>query len=193
MRFSTILVGAFAAIVAAQSSSGAASSTVAPPASSVSLDPATATYVACLKGCRDDDVNCRAKCGGVPFPSDSQANATNICAAACPKGKGTEPEVLEWNKCVANCVEKNFWASSGGTPSPTGAAGGSGSGSSGSSGSGSGSSSTTGTSGGSAAKTSGTTSGSGTAQTNAPNPANALRVGTSAVGLVGFMAAFLVL
>ncbi|KAL8370626.1 hypothetical protein RB595_000819 [Gaeumannomyces hyphopodioides] len=182
MRFSTILVGAFAAIVAAQST------TVAPPASSVSLDSATATYVACLKTCRDDDVNCRAKCGGVPFPSDSQANATNVCAAACPKGKGTEPEVLEWNKCVSSCVEKNFWASSGGTPSPTGAAGGSGSGSSGS-----GSSSTTGASGGSAAKTSGTASGSGTAQTNAPNPANALRVGTSAVGLVGFMAAFLVL
>ncbi|KAL8329022.1 hypothetical protein RB597_004657 [Gaeumannomyces tritici] len=188
MRFSTILVGAFAAIVAAQSS-GAGSATVAPPASSVSLGSATATYVACLKGCRDDDVNCRAKCGGVPFPSDSQANATNICAAACPKGTGTEPEVLQWNKCVSNCVEKNFWASSGGTPSPTGAAGGSGSGSSGS---GSGSS-TTGGSGGNAAKTSGTTSGSGSAQTNAPNPANALRVGTSAVGLVGFMAAYLVL
>lgn len=194
MRFSTILVGAFAAIVAAQASSSP-TTTLASPATTASLDPAQATYIACLKGCRDDDVNCRAKCGNVPFPNEGQANATNICAAACPKGKGTEPEVIEWNKCVANCVEKNFWASSGGTPSPTGASGGSGSGSgSGSSGSSSSAGSgATGGSGGSAARTSGTTSGSGTAQTNAPNPANALRVGTSAVGLVGFMAAFLVL
>lgn len=64
MRFSTILIGAFAAVAAAQSS-GAPSTTVAAPATSVSLDPVQATYVACLKGCRDDDVNCRAKCGNV--------------------------------------------------------------------------------------------------------------------------------
>lgn len=64
MRFSTILVGAFAAIVAAQASSSP-TTTLASPATTASLDPAQATYIACLKGCRDDDVNCRAKCGNV--------------------------------------------------------------------------------------------------------------------------------
>jgi len=181
MRFSTILVGAFAALVAAQSTA------VSAPATSVSLDPAQSTYVNCLKTCRDDDVNCRAKCGNVPFPNEQQVNATNTCAAACPKGKGTEAEVIQWGECVQACIGKNYYTVSGGTPQATGAAGSG-------SGSGSGSSSSPSGTAGSGSNPASTTGGSGASKTSAPaNPADVLRVGSSAVGLIGFLAAFLVL
>ena len=58
MRFSIVLSGLFAALAAAQSSSSAAQA----PSSTVSLDPAQASQVACIKACAKGDVNCQAHC-----------------------------------------------------------------------------------------------------------------------------------
>ncbi len=127
----------------------------------------------------------------MPNPSAAQVNATNTCVANCPQGKGTATDIANYQTCVSNCISNNYYSSSGTPDSPTG---------SGDSGSGSG----TNTAGGSAATGSGsgsnngggsTSSGSGSASTTSASKAGgeALRVGTSVVGLLGFLAAFLAL
>jgi hypothetical protein len=114
MRVTSIFVAAGLALFAnAQttvSSAGAAQSS------------AQAEVLRCLDACDPKDVNCRAKCTSVPFPNDSQANATNDCVAACPIGEGTEADNNAYTKCVSDCIGANYYTPSAGTPQPTGGA-----------------------------------------------------------------------
>ena len=122
-------------------------------------------------------------------------NATNNCVAACPKGSGTATDNLNYSNCVQGCIAQNYYTA-GGTlagASPTGGSGGSGT---------AGGSNPTGTDGASGSATtdaqghtqSGSATKSGSSASSTPNAANeVLRVGSSAVGLVGFLAAIMAL
>jgi hypothetical protein len=182
MRFTSVVVaGIFAVAVSAQSSQ-AATATTSSVASATTTDPAQASMLNCLNTC-GDDVDCKADCITVPSPSDEQANDTIDCVAQCPQGKGTEADNAAYGSCVSDCIGKYFYTSTGalagatrtGTASGSGATG-TGSGGSGSSGTGT-----------------GTGSSSSSTSTSEPNGAAAIRTGASAVGLVGFLVAFLAL
>ena len=132
----------------------------------------------------------------VPDPNAAQANATNNCVADCPKGNGTASDNLQYADCVAACIGANYYTSTG-TPGQTGAAAGSGAAATGTA-------STTGATGtktGSNADKTGTTTGSGTgtasgssaSATTTKNAGEALRVTTSAFGLMGLVAALIAL
>jgi len=114
MRFSTVLVSfvAAAGFVAAQSSS--TSSTV--PVPTTSYDKVTA---ACLGGCKEDDVNCRAACFGNPHPDEAAVNATTQCAMKCEQGKGSEEETKKYADCQQACIHSLFLTTTGGVPKAT--------------------------------------------------------------------------
>ncbi|PNY20668.1 Uncharacterized protein TCAP_07360 [Tolypocladium capitatum] len=147
MRFAAFIVSGALALVAAQDTL----STAAAP--TVSLTPAQAAQAACLKACKSGDVNCQARCVGVPNPDGSQVAATTKCVAACPQGDGSQAQTDQYAACVNKCIGTNYFTS-GGTPQPTAGSG---------SGSGGGSSNTK-TGAGGATQTSG---GSGATQTGA--------------------------
>ncbi|KAL1883825.1 hypothetical protein VTK73DRAFT_7613 [Phialemonium thermophilum] len=208
MRFTSVLVaGAFAVLARAQTPS--TTSTSSATTTTVSVDPAQtsaqAAMIKCIDACPAGDVACTSKCIAVPNPNASQVNATIDCVANCDQGNGTAADNAAFAKCRDNCIAQNYYTTSG-TPQPTGGSGsgssgsGSGSGSSSGSGSGSGSgSSATGTGSGSGSDATGTATGaaSGTASaspTKSPNAANpVVRLGSSALGLAGFLGAFLAL
>ena len=52
---------------------------------------------------------CRAKCYKVPCPSDSQANDTNHCVAACPQGNGTAADTQRYSDCEQRCYSSHFF------------------------------------------------------------------------------------
>lgn len=110
-------------------------------------------------------------------------NTTNQCVADCSKqyGNGTEADNARFIKCSDDCINKNYWNPSSGTPNPTG--------NSGSSSNGNGNSN-----GNSGSKTTGgsnpTNTGSSSSATGS-SAADALRIGSSIAGVVGFMAALL--
>jgi len=116
MRFSTVLVSLVAAagFVAAQSSSSTAS---VAPAPTTSYDKKTA---ACLDGCPEDDVNCRAACFGNPHPDEAAVNATTQCAMKCVQGDGTEEQTKKYADCQQKCITQNFLTVSGSNPKATG-------------------------------------------------------------------------
>ncbi|KAH6610478.1 hypothetical protein Trco_000498 [Trichoderma cornu-damae] len=154
MRFSFVLSGLFAALAAAQGST-----TSAAPPSSVSLDPAQQSQYACIKACKEGDVNCQAHCIAVPSPNQSQVNSTIQCVADCPQGDGSSAQTNAYKLCIDKCIQDHYYVTSEGTPEPTGAAGGNNA----ASGSDSAAASPTGSSDGS--KASGSGSGSGAAET----------------------------
>jgi len=116
MRFSAVLVSLVAAtgFVAAQSSSSTSTSVV--PVATTSYDKVTA---ACLDGCDEEDVNCRAACFGNPHPDEDAANATTQCSMKCVQGDGTEAETAAYAACQKACVDKHFLTTTGGTPAAT--------------------------------------------------------------------------
>jgi len=180
MRCSAMLFGVFAALAAASSSTPTSTNAAAAAASS-----AQAAMMACIDACPAGDVGCTSKCIAVPNPNASQVNATNTCVSNCPKGNGTATDDLNYSNCVASCIGENYFTTTG-TPAPTSAGGGSG---------------TTGTGTGTTTTGTGTAAGTATGSASSTNTAaatstskaaaDALRVGSSAVGLVGFLAAFL--
>lgn len=107
MRFTLATVGlALVGLAAAQSSTtNDASSTT------TSLSP-TQT---CLNACAAGDVNCQAKCLGLPYPDGAQTNATTSCEAGCPQGNGTEAETQAYASCLNACVSSYYYASGTGT------------------------------------------------------------------------------
>lgn len=120
MRFTSMIVaGAFAVLAAAQS----ADTTTAAPPTSVALTPVQSSQAACLKACKDGDVDCQSHCITVPAPNDAQANATTECVAKCPQGKGTEADTNKYATCVQGCIETHYYETKSGTPRATGAAG----------------------------------------------------------------------
>ncbi len=120
-------------------------------------------------------------------------NKTNQCVANCPKGNGTATDNKNYSDCVQVCISSYYL---GGTTtaacsSPTG---GSGSGSGSGNGNGNGAT-TTGAAGSGAggSSPSGTATGKAGSETSKAAAADVLRVGGSAVGMLGFLAAFLAL
>ncbi|KAJ5601170.1 hypothetical protein N7510_010704 [Penicillium lagena] len=65
--------------------------------------------VSCASKCDANDVCCRARCYKVPCPSDSQANDTNSCVAACPQGNGTAADTQRYSDCEQNCYSSHFF------------------------------------------------------------------------------------
>ncbi|KAM0511340.1 hypothetical protein ACHAPE_010006 [Trichoderma viride] len=116
MRFSVLLSGLFAVVAVAESTASA-------PATAASLSPAQASQAACFKACAEGDVNCQAHCVNVPSPDRGQVNATTQCVANCPQGKGTAADNKAYGDCVQGCIDAHYFASSAGTPQPTGAGG----------------------------------------------------------------------
>ena len=53
---------------------------------------------------------CVADCYKVPCPSESQANDTNSCVAACPQGTGTPADTKKYTECQQNCFNSHFLA-----------------------------------------------------------------------------------
>lgn len=127
----------------------------------------------------------------VPNPDAAQANATNNCVADCPKGNGTASANLDYADCVAACIGANYYTSTG-TPAQTGAAAASGTAATGTTAT----TGTTGTKTGTGTATgsgTGTASGSAASATTTKNAGEALRVTTSAFGLMGLIAALIAL
>jgi len=52
---------------------------------------------------------CIASCYKVPCPSDSQANDTNKCVAACPQGTGTLADTKKYTECQQKCFDNYFF------------------------------------------------------------------------------------
>ncbi len=119
----------------------------------------------------------------VPNPDAAQVNATNTCVAGCPQGDSSAADSLKYQNCVAACIGANYFTSTG-TPAPTGAA---------AAADGSSDTAATGvTKTGTA--TGKTNSASGTAASaSASSAGEAVRVGTSALGLLGLAAALFAL
>lgn len=55
-----------------------------------------------------NDQACRAKCAGVPDPSESSVNATNDCVAKCNQSDPQEA----YKACVNNCYQAYYFPSS---------------------------------------------------------------------------------
>lgn len=120
MRFTIAVVGAFAAVAAAQSGSATKSDA---PSVTVSLDPVQSSMYACVDACDEGDVKCQSHCIAVPAPNEDQANATTECMAKCEQGNGTEAETARYAACQQKCITQHFYVTSEGTPKATGAAG----------------------------------------------------------------------
>ncbi|KAK7418972.1 hypothetical protein QQZ08_011051 [Neonectria magnoliae] len=110
MRFTVALVAGFAAMASAATTTA-------------SVDPATASYVACLDACDAGDVKCQSYCITVPSPNESQVNATNDCVAGCEQGNGSQKQTDAYAKCVQDCISDNYYKTSSGTPRETGSSG----------------------------------------------------------------------
>ncbi|CAF3552305.1 unnamed protein product [Fusarium graminearum] len=107
MRFTSILAaGAFATVASAQSKT-------------VSMDPAQASQMDCLKDCEAGDVKCQSYCITVPSPNEQDIEKTTKCVAACPKGKGSEADTQKYTTCMNECIADNYWKSVDGTPRGT--------------------------------------------------------------------------
>jgi len=179
MRFASIIIAGTLAVLA-----HAQSSTTKPAASTTSVNTAQtseqARMEACLAACKPDDVKCRADCITVPSPSHSQVNQTTECVAKCPQGSGSPADTEAYRVCVDGCIAKYYYTT-GGTIAGTTATGSA-------SGTGAGGASATGT--GSASGSDATGSASGSASATGKSAASTFRVGSYAIGLVAFAAAF---
>lgn len=50
-----------------------------------------------------------AACYHVPCPSESQANDTNRCVAACPQGNGSAADSKKYADCEQACYSSHFF------------------------------------------------------------------------------------
>ncbi|PLB45171.1 hypothetical protein P170DRAFT_274320 [Aspergillus steynii IBT 23096] len=100
MKLNLIALTALLGLAVAQSSTstGEASATT-------SLSP----EASCAKKCSDNDLCCVASCYKVPCPSDSQANDTVSCVAACPQGTGSPSDTDRYAKCQSSCYSSHFF------------------------------------------------------------------------------------
>ncbi|KAI9039686.1 uncharacterized protein KD926_009156 [Aspergillus affinis] len=100
MKLNLIALTALLGLTVAQSSTstGQASATA-------SLTP----EASCAKKCTETDLCCVASCYKVPCPSDSQANDTVDCVAACPQGTGSPSDTDRYAKCQNSCYSSHFF------------------------------------------------------------------------------------
>ncbi|ROW11021.1 hypothetical protein VMCG_01210 [Cytospora schulzeri] len=190
MRFTSFLVaGAFALLANAQTSAPASSS-VSSVASVTTTDAAQSSEAACLKACDVGDVNCQAKCIAVPSPDAAQANATTQCVASCDQGNGTASENQAYQDCVQDCIDNNYFTSTGTPAQSTDASGSTASDSAASAtGTSDDSSSASGTSGSSTASGTSSSSSSSASSSSSSSAEGSLKVGMAGVTLFGLIAA----
>ncbi|KAK1139936.1 hypothetical protein N8T08_011013 [Aspergillus melleus] len=100
MKLNLIALAALLGLAVAQSttSTGEASATT-------SLSP----EASCAKKCNETDLCCVAQCYKVPCPSDSQADDTVSCVAACPQGTGSPSDTDRYAKCQSSCYSSHFF------------------------------------------------------------------------------------
>ncbi|KAJ6050275.1 hypothetical protein N7499_010334 [Penicillium canescens] len=103
MKFSVLALSALLAFAAAETTTADASTTTSNPS------------VECAKQCEPTDTCCIAKCWNVPCPSDNQANDTNSCVAACPQGTGSPADAQKYADCEQSCYSSHFWGGHGPT------------------------------------------------------------------------------
>ncbi|KAJ5787931.1 hypothetical protein N7457_002921 [Penicillium paradoxum] len=182
MKFNILALSAIIALAAA--------------AETTTADVSTTTLTAeaeCAKQCDAKDICCTAKCYKVPCPSDNQANDTNDCVAACPQGTGTPADADKYAACEQSCYTSHFWGGSGNAPTATNtAAAATGTGSTATKSSSD--SSTTGSKSSDNDDSSDSSSSSGTATSSGfsqetDNSASNVKLGASAAGLFGLVAA----
>ncbi|KAI5466119.1 hypothetical protein BGZ63DRAFT_375366 [Mariannaea sp. PMI_226] len=106
MRFTFAVVAGFAALASA--------------ATSVSVDPAQKSQIACLDKCDAGDVDCQSHCITVPSPDKTQVNNTINCVGNCKQGDGSKAATDAYSKCVQSCISDNYYKTSVGTPEQTG-------------------------------------------------------------------------
>ncbi|KAK3328978.1 hypothetical protein B0H66DRAFT_9588 [Apodospora peruviana] len=125
MRFTSIIVtGALALVASAQSTTTTTNPPTTTDSATAAANSAQAAILACLDACKPGDVDCTSKCIAVPNPNASQVNETNKCVAACPQGSGSASDNKVYGDCVNKCIGQYYFTTDG-TPTPTGAAGGS--------------------------------------------------------------------
>ena len=49
----------------------------------------------------------------MPCPSESQANDTNSCVAACPQGTGSPSDTQKYADCEQKCFSSHFFPANG--------------------------------------------------------------------------------
>ncbi|KFH42980.1 hypothetical protein ACRE_062630 [Hapsidospora chrysogenum ATCC 11550] len=115
MRFTTAFIACGLAVAAS-----AQSTTADAPSSTVSLDPAQSSVIACLDDCDDDDLACLSRCNPVPNPNKDQVKDTHDCVTKCDQGEGSAADTKKYGDCVAVCIKEHFYDSEQGTPDPNG-------------------------------------------------------------------------
>jgi len=190
MHISAVLFAGLFAVASANSSTVTTVSSTTTATATYSLTPAQSSQAGCLKACASGDVTCEAKCVDVPSPDAAAANKTNHCVASCPQGNGTAADNSAYANCLTNCIDTNYYTATGTAASATGDSGNNKVASSGAAGSTGSSSGSSGSSSSSNGNTSSSASGS---SSSAGSAANMVRVGGSAISLLGFLAFFLAL
>lgn len=117
MKFTTILISAFAGLALAapqpQEATSSALTTSFSVSSTVVLSDASTTVSltpvqTCLAACRIDDVTCKARCVGAARPNESQVNQTNECVAQCDQGDGSPAATERYSQCTQNCIASYY-------------------------------------------------------------------------------------
>ncbi|GES59722.1 hypothetical protein ATEIFO6365_0002005300 [Aspergillus terreus] len=180
MKLNLLAVSTLLALAAAQDAS---STSTGASSATTSLSP----EASCAVKCADTDRCCIAACYKVPCPSDSMANATNTCVAACPQGSGTPADTDAYSQCQARCFSSHFFPASATNAGSQATGGSSGSSDATATKSGSSSSETGSSSESGSGSSSGTASSTGASASSTENAAAIaqLKVGVSAAGVLG--------
>jgi len=192
MRFTSVFFAGLVAVASAQdATSEEGTPSVTPvadaPTPTMSLTPEQSRVAACLEACADGDVSCEAKCVNVPNPNEDMVSANQACVEACPRGNGTEADILAYETCLVGCVGTHYHPSTtGGSTSPTGDSNGNGDGDDSSS-DGNGDSDSNGNGDSTSEGAEGSDSND---DDNGNSGAAALGLSTTAFGLAAFIAAF---
>jgi len=101
MKFLAILLP-LAGLAVAQS--GAASTPAESNGSAPAPSRTPTPQETCLKACGPTDVNCQARCVGVPFPGESAMNSATECVAKCDQGDGSQAATDRYALCRNNCL-----------------------------------------------------------------------------------------
>lgn len=98
----------FSAMMALSGLLAVASALAAPQETSTASAVQTAEG-ACLAKCNPGDVNCQAACITVPSPNSAMVNATTSCAANCVQGSGSAADTQKYSDCVQSCISSFFF------------------------------------------------------------------------------------
>lgn len=131
MKLNVLALSALLALAVAETtSSDAATVTLSPEAKcanacksimSLSLKLPSSLISLCIGSTTDSC--CIAACYNVPCPSDSQANDTNTCVAACPQGNGSAEDSKKYGECEQACFSSHYFPAHGAAATETSSSG----------------------------------------------------------------------